>query len=67
MQNVFIVCYQRNQKYMKIKYQYPAEPDGSRELQNIVFCGNIVTNITTMNANRADLLFDKLSKMNKHM
>lgn len=52
---------------MNIKYQSPAQPDGSKELQNIVFCGNMVANITIMNANCEDLLFDKLSNTNKQM
>lgn len=69
MQNVFIVhCSfgnQRNKKKYENKISIPCKADGSKDRQNI--SGNIVANITTMSANREDLLFDKISNTNKQM
>lgn len=49
------------------KISIPCKADGSKDRQNIVFSGNIVANITTMSANREDLLFDQISNENKQM
>ena len=66
MQNVFIVhLVTKGIKKYENKISIPCKADGSKDRQNI--SGNIVANITTMSANREDLLFDKISNTNKQM